>query len=79
MLMTRMPALLPMMTSPPLLPTRPHRGYQHFGGRRSQGYAVLIHSREARRRAARWLVVLGGGGAIVWVSSRQEVPYTKRM
>jgi len=73
-----MPALLPM-NSPLLLPTRPHRGYQHFRGRRSQGYAVLIHSPEARRRAARWLVVLGGGGAIVWVSSRQEVPYTKRM
>ena len=72
-----MPAALPM-TSPIMLPNRPHRGYQHFGGR-SQGYAVLIHSPEARRRAARWLVVLGGGGAIVWVSSRQEVPYTKRM
>ena len=53
-------------------------GYQHFGGRGQPGYAV-VYSREARRRALRWVAVVGAGGAIVWVSSRQEVPYTGRM
>lgn len=60
---------------PPLNPAR--RGYQHFGGRGQQAYAV-VHSREARTRALRVLAVVGAGGAVIWVSSRQEVPYTLR-
>ncbi|KAL4855091.1 Mitochondrial metalloendopeptidase OMA1 [Chlorella vulgaris] len=59
-------------------------GYQHFGsgggggGGRQRGYAVM-YSAAARRRAAVWVAVVGGGGVVVWVSSRQEIPYTKRM
>lgn len=53
-------------------------GYQHFGGRGQRGYAV-VYSQEARKRALRWVAVLGAGGAVVWVSSRQKVPYTGRM
>lgn len=53
-------------------------GYSHFQGRGAPRLAVLS-SPEDRRRVLRWLAVLGGGGAIVWVSSRQEVPFTRRM
>jgi hypothetical protein len=59
-------------------------GYQHFGsgggggGGGQRGYAVM-YSAAARRRAAVWVAVVGGGGVVVWVSSRQEIPYTKRM
>ena len=53
-------------------------GYSHFQGRGAPRYAV-VYSRDSRRRALRWLAVLGGGGAIIWVRSRQEVPYTRRM
>lgn len=53
-------------------------GYHHFGGRGRPAAAVL-YSQDARRRTLRWLVVLGGGAAVVWVTSRQEVPYTGRM
>lgn len=56
----------------------PRRGYQHFGGRGQRGFAV-VYSQEGRKRALRWVAVLGAGGAVVWVSSRQEVPYTARM
>ncbi|KAL4437390.1 hypothetical protein ABPG75_004529 [Micractinium tetrahymenae] len=55
-----------------------NRGYQHFGGR-GRPYAAVVYSQDARRRAVRWLVVLGAGAAVVWVTSRQEVPYTGRM
>lgn len=54
------------------------RGYQHFRGRGRPASAVL-HSREARNRAATILAVVGAGGTVVWVSSREEVPYTRRM
>lgn len=56
-----------------------NRGYQHFGGGRGRTGVALLHSRDAQTRALRYVVLLGGGGAIVWVSSRQEVPYTGRM
>jgi hypothetical protein len=53
------------------------RGYQHFDGRGRQAYVVL-HSPAAQRRAAIWLAVIGGGSVLIWATSRQEVPYTKR-
>lgn len=64
---------VPALHSPPRC-----SGYHHFGGRGRPAAAVL-YSQDARRRTLRWLVVLGGGAAVVWVTSRQEVPYTGRM
>ena len=72
-------AQLLLRLAPFILPILPAcRGYQHFGGRGQQGLSAVVYSREARRRTLRWLVVLGGGGALIWVSSRQEIPYTGR-
>lgn len=51
------------------------RGYEHFDGR---GSFLSMRSRGTPdgRRAVRWLVIIGGAGTVVWVRSRQEVPYT---
>jgi len=54
------------------------RGYQHFQGRGRPGQA-LLSSPQGRQRAVKWVAVVGTCGAVVWVSSRQEVPYTGRM
>ena len=51
--------------------------YQHFGGR-SRHRSSLLQTPEGRRRSVQIVVVLGAGGAVVWVSSQQEVPYTGR-
>ena len=44
-------------------------GYQRFG---SSG------GKQSRLPSQRVLLVLGGGGLVVWVSTRQEIPYTHR-
>lgn len=53
------------------------RGYQHFDGRGRPGRAAF-HSAATQRRAAVWVAAVGGGGLLVWFSSRQDIPYTNR-
>lgn len=53
---------------------RDRRGYEHFDGR---GSYLAMH-RGNGQRTVRWLVILGGAGTIVWIRSRQEVPFTGR-
>jgi metalloendopeptidase OMA1, mitochondrial len=57
--------------------TRPGRdGYTRFGSSPGGGYS---HKRPITKRQIVTLAFLGTGGTVVYISSRQEIPYTGRM